>query len=108
MTDDAELADLLGEAPRTPDPGFRIDVMARLAARARRRAALERGWKQIVVFSLIGAVFPLAQSLGLSWQAAQPVLLAGGVLALAYLLAALTIQGPKPLLARSRAMLRVV
>jgi ABC-type siderophore export system fused ATPase/permease subunit len=108
MTDDTELAELLGEAPKTPDPGFRIDVLARVGARARRRAALDRAWKQIVTFTLIGAVFPVAQALGLSWETAQPLVLTGLVLALAYLFAALTIQGPRPLLARSRAVLRGV
>jgi hypothetical protein len=106
MTDDLELANLLGEAPRTPDPGFRIDVLARVAARARRQAAIERAWNQVVLFTLIGAVFPIAQAFGLTWQTAQPLFLAGGVLVLAYVLAALTIQGPRPLLARSRDLLR--
>ena len=108
MTDDLHLAELLGEAPKTPDPGFRIDVLARAGARARRRAALDRAWKQIVLFTLIGAVFPVAQAFGLTWHAAQPLVLAGAVLATAYLLAMLTIQGPRPLLARSRALLRGV
>jgi hypothetical protein len=108
MTDDLEMAKLLGEAPRTPDPGFRIDVVARVAARARRRGAFERAWKQIVVFTLIGAAFPIAQAFGLSWHSAQPLLLVGAVLGFAYLFAALTIQGPRPLLARSRALLRAV
>lgn len=108
MTDDSEMAELLGEAPRTPDPSFRIDVAARVAARARRRAALERAWKQIVTFTLIGVAFPITQAFGLSWQAAQPLVLAGAVLLFAYLFAALSIQGPRPLLARSRAMLRSV
>lgn len=108
MTDDSEMAELLSEAPRTPDPGFRIDVIARVAARARRRASLERAWKQIVTFTLIGVAFPIGQALGLTWHAAQPLLLAGAVLGFAYLFAALTIQGPGPLLARSRAMLRGV
>jgi len=108
MTDDRELADLLGVAPPTPDPGFRIDVVARIAARARRRAALERAWRQIVAFTLIGAAFPIAQAFGITWQSAQPLALAGAVLACAYLFAALTIHGPRPLLARSRGLLRAV
>jgi hypothetical protein len=108
MTDDLELAGLLGEAPRTPDPSFRIDVLARVAARARRRAAFDRAWKQVLAFTLIGLAFPVAQAFGLTWQAAQPLILAGAVLVCAYLFAALTIQGPRPLLARSRAMLRAV
>ena len=108
MTDDLEMAELLGEAPKTPDPGFRIDVVARVGARARRRAALERAWKQIVVFTLIGVAFPIAQAFGVTWHSAQPLVLAAAVLGFAYLFAALTIQGPGPLLARSRAMLRGV
>ena len=108
MTDDLHMAELLGEAPRTPDLGFRIDVLARVGARARRRAVLERAWKQIVAFTLIGAVFPVAQAFGLTWQTMQPLLLVGAVLLFAYFFAALTIQGPGPLLARSRAMLRGV
>lgn len=106
MNDDLELANLLGEAPRTPDPSFRFDVLARVAARARRQAAIERAWHQIAFFTLLGAVFPIARAFGLTWQTAQPLILAGGVLVLAYFLAALTIQGPKPLLARSRDLFR--
>lgn len=108
MTDDRELANLLGEAPRTPDPGFRIDVLARMAAQHRRRAAFDRAWKQVVAFTLIGAVFPIAQALGLTWQSAQPLVLVAAVLAFAYLFAILTIQGPGALLARSRILLRVL
>jgi hypothetical protein len=108
MTDDRRMAELLGEAPRTPDPAFRVEVFARMAGRARRRAALDRGVKQMLAFSLLGFIFPAAQALGFTWEAAQPLLLTGGVLALAYLLAALAIQGPRQLLARSRGMLRSV
>lgn len=108
MTDDREMAELLGEASKTPDPGFRIDVLGRVAARARRRAAFDRAWKQIVTFTLIGACFPAARALGVTSEVVQPLLLVGAVLVVAYLLAALTIQGPRPLLARSRAILRSV
>ncbi|MGH6949873.1 MAG: hypothetical protein ACREH4_03315, partial [Vitreimonas sp.] len=84
MSDDLDLANLLGEAPPdAPDPGFRYDVFARVASRARRRGSLHRAANQVAVFAAIGLVFPLAQVAGLSWQAAQPVLLAAGVLALA-------------------------
>jgi hypothetical protein len=108
MTDDRELAELLGEAPRTPDPGFRFDVIALVSAHARRRAALSRAVKQVLAFTVLGLLFPAAQAAGLDWAHAQPIALAIGVTAAAYLLAALTIQGPKPLLARSRALLRAV
>jgi ABC-type siderophore export system fused ATPase/permease subunit len=96
------------EPPQVPHRRLGIVLSHLQRGRARRRAALERAWKQIVVFTLIGAVFPLAQALGFTWQNAQPLVLAGTVLAFAYLFAALTIQGPGPLLARSRAMLRRV
>jgi hypothetical protein len=102
------MAELLGEAPKTPDPGFRIDVVARIGARARRRAALERAWKQLVTFTRVGIAFPIAQAFGVTWQSAQPLVLAATVLGFAFLFAVLTIQGPRPLLARSRAMLRGV
>ena len=108
MTDhDLEMAELLGEAPKTPDPSFRIDVLARVTAKARRRASVDRAWKQIAVFTLIGAAVPIVQAFGVTTHAVEPVLLVGAVLGFAYLFAALTIQGPGPLLARSRAMLRV-
>lgn len=108
MTDDRDMAELLGEAPRTPDPGFRVDVLGRVASRARRRAAFDRAWKQVVTFTLIGALFPVARAFGITGEIVQPLLLVGAVLVVAYLFAALTIQGPRPLLARSRAILRGV
>ncbi len=108
MTDDLHMADLLGKAPKTPDPGFRIDVLARVAARSRRYAAFDRAWKQVVICTLIGVAVPIAQAFGLTWQSLQPVALTAAVLAFAYLFAALTIQGPGPLLARSRILLRVL
>lgn len=105
---DLEMAELLGETPRTPDPGFRLDVQARVAVKARRRAALARAWKHVVVFTLIGVAFPIGQAFGITWHSIEPLFLVGAVLAFAYLFAVLTIQGPRPLLARSRALLRAV
>ena len=108
MSDDIDLASLLGEAPpEGPDPGFRFDVFARVAERARRRAAFTRALNRIALFAAIGLIFPLAQAAGFSWQAAQPVLLAAGAITAAAAVAVLTIQGPRGVLARSRAMLRV-
>jgi hypothetical protein len=107
MSDDLELANLLGEAPPDlPDPGFRFDVFARVSQRARRSAAWRRAANQTAVFAAIGLVFPLAQAAGFSWHAAQPVLMVAGVLTAAAAAALLTIQGPRGVLARSRAMLR--
>lgn len=103
---DDELADLLGEKPKTPDPAFRVDVFARITEAARRRAAHARAFRQVGVFVLIGAVAAAAQMLGLTWDHAQPVVFAGVVIAIAYLFAHLTMRGPGAVLARSRAALR--
>lgn len=106
MSDDLELAALLGEAPRTPDPGFRFDVLALTTERARRRQARRRAFRTTTIFALIGLVFPLAHTLGLGLSELQPLLLVAGVLALAYALAVWTLEGPRAVLARSRTLLR--
>lgn len=103
MNDDLDLANLLGEAPAAvADPVFRYDVLARAASRARRRASLQRALDQVAVFAAIGLVFPLARAAGLSFDTAQPVALAGGVLAAAALVGVLSLYGPRGALARSR------
>jgi hypothetical protein len=107
MSDDRTMADLLGEAPGAPDPGFRFDVFARIAERARRRAALHRVAKHAAAFAGLGLAVPVVEALGLTWADAQPLALTAGIVALAYFAAALAILGPRPLLARSRALLRV-
>ena len=106
MSDDLELADLLGEAPRAPDPGFRFDVLSQVAARNRRRAAQARALKQFAVCAALGLAFPVIQAAGLDWGDVQPVLIAAGALTAAAAAALLTIQGPGLVLARSRALLR--
>ena len=107
MTDDLDLANLLGEAPPDrPDPGFRYDVFARVSRRARRRASIDRALNQVAVFAAIGLAFPVADAAGLSFSAAQPVLLAAAALIVAAAAALLTIQGPRGVLASSRALLR--
>ena len=106
MSDDSMLADLLGEAPASPDPGFRFDVFARVAERARRRAGMRRAATTVAVFAAIGAVFPLAAAAGITLEDVRPVLLLAGALASAYLLALVGIEGPRGALARSRAWLR--
>jgi hypothetical protein len=107
MTDERALANLLGEAPATPNPGFRIDVFGRIAQRARRRAATARAAGQSLLFSLIGLVFAAVQAAGIDWTRLQPIVAAGGVLALASLAALGGIGGPKALLARARAVLHL-
>lgn len=107
MSDDLELANLLGEAPpASADPGFRFDVFARVAERRNRRAAQSRALNQLAIFSAIGMVFPVLQAVGLSWTAAQPVLVVAAALIVAAVAALLTIQGPGVVLARWRALLR--
>jgi len=107
MSNDHDLADLLGKAPSdAPDPGFRFDVLARVTLRARRRAALDRALNQVAAFAAIGLIFPLAQAAGLGVDALQPLLLAGGVLAAAAAAAFFTISGPRLAWAQSRAALR--
>ena len=107
MSDDLELANLLGEAPpATPDPGFRYDVFARVSERARRRAAVSRALNQVAVFAAIGLIFPVAQAAGFTLETAQPVLIAAAALLTAAVAAVLTIGGPRVVLARSRAALR--
>lgn len=99
MNDDLDLANLLGEAPAAvADPVFRYDVLARAASRARRRASLQRALDQVAVFAAIGLVF-LLRAAGLSSDTAQPVALAGGVLAAAALVGVLSLYGPRGALA---------
>lgn len=103
---DELLAELLGEAPRGPDPGFRFDVFALIAARARRRAAVRRAVKTMVRFAALGLVFPLAGAAGLTMETLQPFVVLAGALAGAGLFALLSIEGPRGVLARSRALVR--
>ncbi len=107
MSDDFELAALLGEAPATPDPSFRFDVLARTAERARRRHARQKAFRITTIFALIGLVFPLAHAFGLGLAQLQPLLLVAGLLVVAYVLALWTLEGPRAVLARSRAVLRL-
>lgn len=103
--DDLFMADLLGETPATPDPGFRYDVLFRASLRARRRAAMNKALNQIALFSAIGLVFPIAGAAGLTWETAQPLVMAAGLLVLGLAVASVSILGPRAVLARSRAIL---
>lgn len=107
MSEDLDLAALLGEAPKTPDPGFRFDVLQRTALRASRRASRQRALRLVLVSTLVGLIFPLAHVFGVGFREVQPLLLVAAVLGLAYVLALLTIEGPRAALARSRAALRL-
>jgi hypothetical protein len=107
MNDDLELAALLGEAPRTPDPAFRFDVFAATTARARRRAARRRALLYVAASAGVGLAFPVAQALGITLAAAAPFLLTAGALGLAYALAVLALEGAGGLLQRSLRLVRV-
>lgn len=101
---DRMIADLLGEAPRTPDPVFRFDVLAHVAERARRRASRRRAFRTVAAFTLAGLAFPAAEAAGIGWAQAQPLLFVGLIVVAAYVLAVATVQGPRAALARSRAV----
>jgi hypothetical protein len=106
--DDLEMAALLGEPPpHRPDSGFRYDVFARITGRARRRAAFRRAATYTTVFAALGLAFPAVRAVGLTVADIQPLLMVAGALGLAYVLALTTIEGPRALLARSRAVLRM-
>lgn len=102
--DDILMADLLGESPKTPDPGFRYDVLAHVSERARRRHAVSRALNQVALFSAIGLVFPSLVAFGVTWESAQPIALAAAMLALGVVAASVSILGPRAVLARSRAL----
>lgn len=105
MTEDERLiADLLGEAPATPDPGFRFDVFARVAQRGRREASLRRAAHSFAIMTAIGLGCGVLQAAGLTWETAQPILIAAAGLGAAFLFAAISIQGPRAVLARAASL----
>ncbi len=106
MSGDRMMADLLGEVPHTPDPGFRFEVFARMSERARRRAALRGALKTTGLFACLGLVFPLAGAAGLEFADVRPFVLVVSVLAAAYMFALFALEGPGGVLARSRALVR--
>ena len=107
MHDDLSLAALLGEAPKTPDPGFRLDVFARVNERARRRAAYGRAMLQVATFTAIGLVLALVQWASADAGAWLPMLGAAGALAAAGVFALAVIEGPKAALMRASSVFRV-
>lgn len=106
MHDDRALAALLGEPPTTPDPGFRLDVFARVTERAQRRAAHGRAMQQVAMFTAIGVVLALVQNASADAGAWTPLLGVTGALAVAGVFALTLIQGPKAVLARAAGLLR--
>lgn len=84
---DRDLAELLGDAPRMPDPSFRLDVLSRVAKRARRSLAFERGVRMIGAFTALGLYFPLVQALGLTLADMQPLFVSAAMVGAGYLLA---------------------
>lgn len=100
---DRELANLLGEAPASLDPAFRLDVLARAGLRSRKRAARRRAVVYVALCSALGLAVPAARAVAIDLQ---PLFLSAGALLLAYVFALLTIQGPAAALQRSRLLLR--
>lgn len=86
MTDDAFLAELLGETPGAPDARFRYDVLARVAQGRRRAAASARALYWVVAGSAAGLVFALAGAFGMSFIAVQTLAVCAGAILAAYAL----------------------
>jgi hypothetical protein len=107
MTDDRLMAELLGDEPLSPDPGFRVDVLALVAERGRRRAAQRRALGVVAVFFMIGLAFPLIATVETAVRDFQLLLAGFGAMGIAYLAALLSISGPKAVWARSLSALRV-
>lgn len=107
MTDDRLMAELLGAEPLSPDSAFRVDVLALVAERARRRAALRRAFGVVAVFFMIGLAFPLIAVAEAAVRDFQLLLAGFAAMGVAYLAALLSISGPKAVWARSLSALRV-
>jgi hypothetical protein len=105
MTDD-DLANLLGEKPATPDPAFRLDVFARVARQAHRRAARRRALNILAISTAVGLFFALAQAAGFTIETAQPLFYVAVAMGLAYVLAMEAIRGRRSVLGRAFAQLR--
>lgn len=95
MTDDTSLAALLGEAPTSTDPRFRVDVLARVKARAARRSAWRRGVLRVAGFTAAGLLAALVQSASVDAGAWAPLLISAGALATAGSFALMVISGPR-------------
>jgi hypothetical protein len=105
MNDD-DLANLLGEAPATPDPVFRYGVFARVATQARHRAARHRALNIMAASTAAGLFCALAQAGGFTLQAAQPLLYGAAVAALTCILAEEARKSSHSVLARTLGRLR--
>jgi hypothetical protein len=94
MSDDLELAALLGEAPGETDVAFRIGALTRAGLRQRRRAARLRAARTLALFTGVGALFALAEAFGMPRADAILILVCVGVAALGFGLARLMAEGP--------------
>ena len=106
MTDENTIASLLGAAPRSPDPGFRFDVLARVASRARRRVQIWTALRQVMLFAAVGGFVAVLQRAHLDWAELRPLLFTAGTLIGAALLSSALIGGPRRLRADAAAALR--
>lgn len=105
MTDE-DLANLLGEKPATPDPAFRIDVLARAAQHAQRRAAQTRALNIVLISCAVGAFFGLAQAASITLPNMEPLLYAFAAVASALFFAQEAVKGRRSPFARAFAHLR--
>ena len=104
MSDDLSLAALLGQVPKTPDPVFRFDVFARMAARE--RAAPRARHAAVAAFTALGLVLAIIQPASADAGAWAPLLGAAGALAVSGAFAFALIAGPKAALARAASVFR--
>lgn len=102
MSSDLELAELLGSAPHSRDPGFRFDVFARIAERSNRRSARRRAVACVLTSAAIGLAFPALAALGFTLADAEPWLMVAAAMSIAYVLALLTLEGVGGVVARVR------
>ncbi len=94
MSQSEDLSELLGAAPAAPDPMFRLETLARIAARSARRAAWMRALRLAFASLALGVVLAGSQAAGFPWQLAQPLALTVSTLTAAAMAAVLAIAGP--------------
>ncbi len=100
MHDDRALAAMLGEAPNSVDPSFRLEVFAHISTRAGRRAARGRAMLHIAAFTAVGLVLAVVHNAGIDADAWTALITAACALGGAGAFALVTIRGPRAVLAR--------
>lgn len=93
MTDDRDLADLLGGTP-APTAAFRLAVFARAAVHARRAEARRRAALRFAPFAALGLAVPIAGAFGATLASAEPLLIVLAALGAAGCAALAALAGP--------------